>query len=204
MSNGPIVNVILRNSSTPKHTVTRTTIGFDGAVICAGHAGAELLRSLGLRLPMLTVFGHSITATVREPLDAPLSAVLDASHQVSITKLGQRVRVAGGRQIGLSMGVSSPRELKRLYKVLSDWFPGAAKMGGMHGVVQEWQGAQGYLPDGLPLLGSTSLPGIWVNMGHGESGWSMACGSARALADQLRGSSPDIDVASYSSARFRL
>jgi D-amino-acid dehydrogenase len=199
---GPTVTL----AHTSNNTIpgTSMTVRFDGAVICAGSTGAALLRPLGLRLPLLPVLGHSISAAVREPLDAPLSAVLDAHQQVSIARLGQRVRISGGHQIGGTTGVNSASELKRLYQVLSDWFPGAASMGGMHGTVQEWQGTQGCLPDGLPVLGPTRLPGLWVNMGHGDSGWSMACGSARALADHLRASAPDIDLTGYSPARFGL
>lgn len=201
---GPTANVTLTHAPTHTLSGSGTTARFDGVVICAGPAGAGLLHRLGLRLPLLPVLGHSISATVREPLDAPLSAVLDAHQQVSIARLGQRVRISGGHQIGHATGIHSTRELKRLYRVLSDWFPGAASMGGMHGAVQEWQGAPGFLPDGLPVLGPTKLPGLWVNMGHGDSGWSMACGSARALADCMRGSAPDMDLAGYSPARFGL
>jgi D-amino-acid dehydrogenase len=50
------------------------------------------------------------------------------------------------------------------------------------------------LPDGPPVLGASGAPGVWLNLGHGSSGWALACGSARVLADQLAGRSPAIDV----------
>lgn len=182
------------------------TTGFDAAVVCAGAAGAALLRPLGLRLPLLRVLAHSISATVREPLDAPISAVLDVRQQVSIARLGQRVRVAGGQHLGRTGPSARERQSlhNQLYRVLSDWFPGAASLSGAHATVQTWQGEQGCLPDGLPVLGATRLPGLWVNLGHGHSGWSTACGSARALADQIGQRAPDIDLAGYRPARFGL
>ena len=201
---GPSAGVIVTHSSIQETSQVSQTERFDAAVLCAGSSGTALLHPLGLRLPLLPLLGHSISATVREPLDAPMSAVLDARQQVSIARLGQRVRVSGGHQLGRTAGIKSASELKRLYRVLSDWFPGAASMGGTHGTVQEWQGEQSSMPDGLPALGPTKLPGLWLNLGHGNSGWSMACGSARALADQLRGTTPDIDVTVYSPARFGL
>lgn len=201
---GQAMGVKLTLSPTQTGAGNSETVHFDGAVLCAGAAGAALLRPLGLRLPMLPVFGHSVSAAVREPLDAPLSAVLDAHQQISISRLGQRVRVCGGQQFGRSAGAKSASELKRLYQVLSDWYPGAARMADTRGSAQEWHGAQACVPDGLPVLGPTQLPGVWVNLGHGNSGWSMACGSARILADQIRGTKPDIDGADYSPARFGL
>ena len=83
-----------------------------------------------------------------------------------------------------------------------DWFPGAARLGGPKGSVQEWLGAQLVLPDGLPLVGQSTIPRVWLNLGHGASGWSMACGSARALADQLGGRATDIDMSRFSPTRL--
>ncbi len=177
---------------------------FDGVILCAGAFSADLLKPLGLHLPMKAVYGHSLSAAVREPLDAPLSAVLDARSGVSIARLGQRVRVAGGREFGGTPGEPSKPSLARLYEVLADWFPGAVRLGGPRGSIQEWQGAQASLPDGLALIGPTRLPGLWLNLGHGTSGWSTACGSARALADRLKRQEPEVDLLGFSPQRFGL
>ena len=174
---------------------------FDQVVVCAGQASARLLRPLGLDLPLQPVYAHSISAAVREPLDAPLSAVLDTRHQVSIARLGQRVRVAGGALLGGQRTQASEAELKRLYRVLMDWFPGAARLGGPKGSVQEWVGAQATLPDDLPMVGQSAVARIWLNLGHGAHGWSMASGCARALADQLGGHATDIDLGTVSPTR---
>ncbi|PZO18912.1 MAG: amino acid dehydrogenase [Burkholderiales bacterium] len=177
---------------------------FDAVVICAGVAAAGLLAPLGLKLPLQSVVGHSLSAAVREPMDAPQSAVLDARHGISIARLGQRVRVAGGAEWGRESGPPSKAGLQRLYRALSDWFPGAVRLGGPAGSVQEWRGVQATLPDGMPLMGASRLPGIWLNLGHGQAGWSMACGAARALADRIEGREPDIDLAACSPQRYGL
>ncbi|MBD3892741.1 FAD-dependent oxidoreductase [Hydrogenophaga sp.] len=175
---------------------------FDAVVVCAGATSAALLRPLGLHLPLQAVYGHSISAALREPLDAPAAAVLDAHQQVSITRLGQRIRVAGGLQFGGAPARESAAELRRLHQVLSDWFPGAARFGG--GGVQEWQGAQAFLPDAGLLLGQSRLPAVWFNLGHGGSGWALACGCARALADQMQGRVTDLDLAGFAPQRLGL
>jgi D-amino-acid dehydrogenase len=192
-----------QHSDTPAAPPTDTQT-FDAVVVCAGVASAGLLQPLGLRVPLQSVHSHSLSAAVREPLDAPISAVLDARHGVSIARLGQRIRVAGGREFGTVPGQYCKATLRQLYDVLTDWFPGAVRLGGPRGSIQEWHGAQATLPDGPPLLGATRHSGVWVNLGHGPAGWSMACGSARVLADQLAGRDTDIDVNGCSPQRFGL
>ena len=173
---------------------------FDAAVVCAGVSSAALLRPLGLNLPMTAVYGYSISATIGEPLNAPRSAVMDERYKVAISRLGNRVRVAGSAELGGSLASKNPAALQTLYKVLQDWFPGAARLaggtspGGSVGAgIQEWKGARPMMPDGPPLIGSSGIPGVWLNLGHGSSGWALSCGSARLLADLMAGKAPDID-----------
>jgi D-amino-acid dehydrogenase len=78
--------------------------------------------------------------------------------------------------------------------------PGAARRSGS---VQVWKGARPMLPDGPPLIGASGVPGLWLNLGHGSSGWALSCGSARLLADQVAGREPAIDAAGYGIDRYR-
>jgi D-amino-acid dehydrogenase len=173
---------------------------FDAAVLCAGVASAALLRPLGLKLPMTAVYGYSISAPIREPLNAPRSAVMDERYKVAISRLGMRVRVAGSAEIGGSLADKRPAALQTLYKVLYDWFPGAAQLSGG---VQEWKGARPMLADGPPLLGASGLAGVWLNLGHGSSGWALGCGSARAVADMLATRTPEVDLEGLGISRLR-
>ncbi|MDB5963608.1 MAG: FAD-dependent oxidoreductase [Polaromonas sp.] len=171
-----------------------TPYGFDGLVMCAGLASAELLKPLGLNIPMAAVYGYSISAPIREPLNAPRGGLMDERYKVAISRLGQRVRVAGSAEIGGSLQAKRASSIQTLYKVLHDWFPGAAKLSNTGAAVQEWKGARPMLPDGPPIIGASGIPGLWLNIGHGSSGWALSCGSARVLADMVAGKAPDIDM----------
>ncbi|MDL9998187.1 D-amino acid dehydrogenase [Variovorax sp. J22P240] len=164
---------------------------FDAVVVCAGVASARLLRPLGLQVPLAPVYGHSISASIREPLNAPRSAVMDERYKVAISRLGLRVRVAGSAELGGSPGTLNPASLKTLYKVLQDWFPGAVTL---QAGVQQWKGARPMMPDGPPIIGPSGIPGVWLNLGHGSSGWALSCGSARVLADLMAGRDAGIDL----------
>ena len=56
-------------------------------------------------------------------------------------------------------------------------------------------------PDGRPLIGRTSIDNLFVNTGHGPLGWTLACGSARLLAEVMSGEQTELDVAPFGPAR---
>jgi D-amino-acid dehydrogenase len=174
----------------------------EAIVVCAGGASAALLAPLKLRLPLATVHGHAITAPLRQvdgPADpGPRAAVVDASTGISVTRLGQRLRVAGGTEFGGRAESIAPAALRMLYRVVDDWFPGAARAA----QAQHWKGARAMLPDGPPALGASGRPGIWLNLGHGAHGWALACGCAQLLADQMAGRELPLDMTRLSAARF--
>jgi D-amino-acid dehydrogenase len=155
---------------------------------------AALLRPVGLRVPLAAVHGYSISAPIREPLNAPRSGLMDERYKVAISRLGNRVRVAGSAEIGGDAAHKRPGAIQTLYKVLHDWFPGAAQLANTGAAVQEWKGARPMLPDGPPVLGATGVPGVWINIGHGSSGWALSCGSARAVADLMGRRAPEVDL----------
>ena len=194
----PTASVLIAGEAQPR--------SFDQVVMCAGLASGTLLKPLGLKIPMAAVYGYSISAPIREALNAPRSALMDERYKVAISRLGNRVRVAGSAEIGGSLVSRRASSIQTLYKVLHDWFPGAAKTsnnGATTGAnVQVWKGARPMLPDGPPLIGGSGIPGLWLNLGHGSSGWALSCGSARALADVMAGRAADIDMEGLSLKRF--
>jgi len=179
-------------------------VAFDRIVVCAGVEANRLLAPLGLALPLAPVFGYSVTAPLRAhdggPDMGPRAALMDETYKVAISRLGQRVRVAGSAEIGSDLTDLRRAPLATLYRVLDEWFPGAASMR----EAQQWKGARPMLPDGPPVVGRTRHAGIWLNLGHGSSGWALSCGSARLLADALLGRPPAIDAQGLTPARLGL
>ncbi len=172
--------------ATPASTQTH-----DAVVLCTGAQSLTLLRPHGIQLPLASVYGYSVSAHIKESLNAPRSGLMDERYKVSITRLGQRVRVAGSAQVGGNAGKLHPGAMQTLYKVLQDWFPGAAVMS--QGI-QQWQGARPMLANRPPVIGASSQRGLWLNLGHGSSGWALACGSARLLADTMSSRNAPLDV----------
>ena len=128
----------------------------------------------------------------------PTSGVMDERYKVAISRLGQRVRVAGSAELGGRLDQISGAAIQTLHQVLDDWYPGCAQQS----QVQRWKGARPMLPDGPPAIGASSTPGVWVNTGHGSSGWALACGSARVVADLMAGRDPMVDAEPFSPLRW--
>ena len=175
---------------------------FDAVVVCAALGSRDLLRPHGLKLPLQPVYGYSITLPVRHfeahPDVGPRAALMDERFKVAISRLGDRVRVAGGAELGGKADHLAMAPIQTLHRVLQDWFPSAAR----HAKAQTWKGARPMLPDGPPVIGASGVPGLWLNTGHGSSGWALACGSARLLADTLAGRPPEVDPARFSPQRW--
>jgi D-amino-acid dehydrogenase len=172
---------------------------FDGVVVCAAMGAPALLATL--RLPMAPVHGYSITLQLRPDTDfgSASTALVDHRHQVSITRHGQRLRLSGGAEVFGSHQRQRAATQRLMYQVLDDWQPGrvdAIK-------AQSWKGARPSLPDGLPMLGASGATGIWLNLGHGGSGLTLACGSARIVADLINHRSPDINIAGLEASRLQ-
>ncbi len=163
----------------PALRLARQERPFDAVVVAAGVDSAPLLRPLGVKLPLVPVWGYSVTAPLRQ-LDGvaaigPQAALMDEKYKVAISRLGQRVRVAGSAELGGGPDDFNAGAIATLYKVLEDWFPGTA----VQAQAQQWKGARPMLPDGPPVLGASGAPGVWLNLGHGSSGWaSNACADA--------------------------
>ncbi|MDT8998504.1 FAD-dependent oxidoreductase [Paucibacter sp. APW11] len=176
---------------------------FDAIVVCAAQGSADLLKPLGLKLPLVAIHGFSITAPLRQleahPNLGPRAALLDLASGISICRLGQRVRVAGLPTLGVPSRRQQTLAQQSLHRVLHECFPGAAQTT----AALAWSGAGTALPDGLPLLGPSGLAGIWLNLGQTDEGWALASASAKSLAELLAGRSSSIDAQAFNIERLR-
>ena len=171
---------------------------FDAVVLCNG-LGAPAL--LGARLPLAAQHQASVTAPLRlleaHPDLGPKAAWLDPARGLAVTRIGQRVRVTGHLAVTDAGGRFTP-DLETLHRGLQHWYPGSV----LHQQVQQGSSRRALAPDGLPVLGATARPGLWLNVSPGGSGWGLACGAARLLAAQILGQSPTLDIAALGPARL--
>ncbi len=174
------------------------TFNVDAVVLAAGVESTQLLEPLGIHIPLYPVKGYSATAQIKNFDEAPLAALMDESYKTAITRMGNRIRIAGTAELGSRTLDLRDAALRTLLRVGNDWFPNAAN----YSKALFWCGARPMLPDGPPLLGGTPIRNVFLNLGHGSSGWAMAAGSGKILADMISGRAPEIDMDGLTLSRY--
>lgn len=172
---------------------------FDTIILCSGTGALPLLDNLGLRLPFARLVTHSVSAPIHEPAFAPEATVIDTRHPAVVTRLGERLRVAGAASRGAAAPAVRAEAFQTLYTVLEQSFPGAARLSAG---VQEWQTERLALPDDLPVLGPSGIPGVWLHLAHGVHEWALVPGAARLLANALSEPTPPEAMERFGIARL--
>ena len=170
----------------------------DAYLVALGSYSPLLLKSIGIRIPVYPVKGYSITVPITDAAGAPESTVMDETHKVAVTRLGDRIRVGGTAELaGYTLKLHDARR-ETLSHVVTDLFP----RGGDVQRAEFWCGLRPMTPDGTPVVGATRLPNLYLATGHGTLGWTMAAGTGRVMADVMSGRRPDIDLDGLTVDRY--
>ena len=170
----------------------------DRVVLALGSHSPQLLAPVGVRIPVYPVKGYSITVPITDAQYAPESTIMDETHKVAVTRLGNRIRVGGTAELaGYSLNLREARR-STLNHVVTDLFPKAGDVG----KATFWCGLRPMTPDGTPIIGATPVQNLLLATGHGTLGWTMAAGTGRIIADIVSGKKPDIDISALAMARY--
>ncbi|MBI4294112.1 MAG: D-amino acid dehydrogenase [Betaproteobacteria bacterium] len=160
----------------------------DAYVVALGSYSTLLLRPIGISIPVYPVKGYSITIALEEGSEAPRTSLTDHARKIVISRLGERLRVAGTAELA---GYDTELNLVRCEALVQrtlELFPKA----GNPDRAQFWTGLRPATPSNRPCIGKTRYANLYLNTGHGTLGWTLACGSARSLADIVSGRRPEV------------
>jgi D-amino-acid dehydrogenase len=167
------------------------TIGADAYVVALGSYSPLFLNPIGIRIPVYPLKGYSITLHLgpEHEAAAPSVSLTDEAHKIVISRLGNRLRAAGTAELaGYDTTVNALR-CAAIARRLKGLFPG---LGGVT-TYESWSGLRPATPSNVPLIGRSRLANLFLNTGHGTLGWTLACGSGRALAELVSGRAPEVD-----------
>jgi D-amino-acid dehydrogenase len=173
----------------------------DQVVLASGPEAPRLTRPLGLRLPIEPVKGYSVTIDGRGIDGLPRLPLIDDRHKVVATPLGERLRAAGTAEFtGFDTSINE-RRIQLLLAQLGAILPQhAARL--PTAPRTDWACLRAMTPDGVPIIGPSPIENLWLNVGAGHMGWTLAAGMGRLLADLLAGRPPALASAPYSFERL--
>ncbi len=163
----------------------------DAVVLALGVGARALTRPLGLDLPIYPLKGYSLTLPVLREDAAPRISVTDSAAKLVYARIGRRLRIAGMADVvGYSTGFEEKR-LSALIRQARAAFPEASDWRELN----PWAGLRPATPTGLPILGRVpGTEGLYLNLGQGSLGFTLAMGSAAVLAADVAGRAPPIPL----------
>lgn len=172
----------------------------DNYVICTGIGSPFLAETVGQRLPVYPAKGYSLTVDITDEAAAPTYGGVDEATLVAWSRMGSRLRMSSTAEFAGYSRQFTPDDFANIFAMARELFPKAA----------DWDTARmrscmrPMTPDGPPIIGRGHRhDNLYYNTGHGHMGWTMACGSSRALADIMLGRAPAVDTAPFAVRAFR-
>lgn len=173
---------------------------FDHVVVCTESLPPSEILNSTLHTSTARISSYALSVGIRESLNAPRSAIQHEKTGITISRIGKRLRVCGGAELNRpSIQTHDKRVVNKLFKILDHYFPGAANY---PAGTQIWRGSSTFTLDGLPLVGSAGMPGVWLNLAHGANGWTLATASARLLSEQISGQATSLPCELIHPQRF--
>ncbi|WP_338549270.1 NAD(P)/FAD-dependent oxidoreductase [Roseovarius phycicola] len=165
-------------------------------VLAMGVWSAELLKPLGLRVPLQSERGYHVSFT--SPGVTLNNSILDVDKKFVASSMEDGLRVAGTAEFA---GLDAPENKKRLNSLVK-----LARHLSPNLNTDEyttWSGQRPSLPDSLPCIGELEgFPNLITAFGHSHYGLMMAPKTGKIVADIATGTKTNIDLKPFRAERF--
>jgi D-amino-acid dehydrogenase len=173
----------------------------DNFILTLGAESVGFASHLGFKLPIYPLKGYSITVpiTATESAAAPHISITDLSQKIVYARLGDQLRVAGRVElVGNNLSISS-KTIAELVAATRNLFPDSGDLSNINSL-SPWAGMRPATPTGVPIIGQSPVRNVYLNVGHGALGWTLACGSAALIRDLICGGDQAIDSTPFAFA----
>ncbi|KRP63268.1 D-amino acid dehydrogenase [Pseudomonas trivialis] len=158
-------------------------------VLAAGHRSAQLGLP-GLSLPLYPLKGYSLSVPIGAQHQAPNVSITDYDRKIVYARIGEQLRIAAMVDIVGFDASLEPKRLALMKRQALETLP----LAGDYAHAVEWAGMRPATPTGVPLIGASVYRNLWLNLGHGALGFTLASGSAQLLAELINQQVPSIDM----------
>jgi D-amino-acid dehydrogenase len=187
------VEALQRNRSRVDAVLTdRGPIDADCFVIAMGVRSSVVARGVGIELPLCALKGYSLTIPAAGDT-GPRISITDSQSRIAYARLGQALRIAAMVDIGGRGRAVEPDRVATLKRRARESFPMIAGLE----QARSWAGLRPATAQGKPILSNTPFSNLFVNVGHGALGFTLACGAGRVVADLVSGQASAIPREPY-------
>ncbi|MDM0010949.1 FAD-dependent oxidoreductase [Variovorax sp. J22P168] len=165
-------------------------------VLALGASSAPHARELGIRMSMRSLREYIVTMPLLDPERAPRATLRDLQGRLRIARIetpaGDRLRVSATVQAGPEETLEPDSErFEAILRRTELLLPGAADT-----TAAELDTAlHAVSTSGLPIIGKTRLPNLFLNVAPGSRSWIHACGAGKSIARIVSGLRPELDFA---------
>ncbi len=161
----------------------------DAYVLALGVGSRAIAKTIGVRLPIYPAKGYTVNFPLHEGA-APKTGGVDEAVLVAWAPMGDKLRMTSTAEFtGYDRSVQG-ESFANIMRVAHELFPEAAD----YNAGERRSCLRPMTPDGPPVIGKGRHANLWFNTGHGHMGWTMACGSSRAVSDLILGRQPEHDL----------
>jgi D-amino-acid dehydrogenase len=166
----------------------------DAYVVATGTGSRQLLGPVGHDVPIYPLKGYSLSVPLADDdTSAPSISVTDYERRIVYARIGRVLRIAAMVDIGSRDAKIDPARIALLKQQVHALFPHLDLDRAV-----AWAGLRPATPTGKPIIGkSPAADNLWVNVGQGALGFTLACGSAALLTSLIAGTSTPIDAAPF-------
>lgn len=169
------------SSSVQVRLHTQESLSADKIVVCLGVESTALLAKLGIHVPVAPLKGYSLTLAIENDAMAPRINITDFERKIVYARLGKRLRLAGMADL---VGINREIDPTRIQVLIAEAQAVFAQVGD-YTKAEQWAGLRPATPLGKPIIDRTPFNNLYLNIGHGALGLTLATGSAHLLLDLI-------------------
>lgn len=159
-----------------------TDIRADAYVLANGISAPKLAACLGESLPIEPIKGYSLSLRLRPNARAPRVSVTDLAQKTVFAPLNGQLRVAAMAELGRNDLSLPQRRLAQMRHTVETVFPGLCDFDAPESA---WAGLRPATPSSLPIVRRSRVSNVFLNVGHGALGFTLASGCAVRLAEAI-------------------
>lgn len=153
----------------------------DAYVIASGVQAPRLARQVGETPSIEPIKGYSLTLDINSGVQAPLTSVTDLGQKTVLAPLNGRLRVAAMAELGIASLDIPARRLEQMKRTVESIYPGLCNFSSPNA----WAGLRPATPDSLPVVRQSRVGNVFLNIGHGALGFTLAAGCAVRVAEAM-------------------